>query len=62
MRHLILGLLLAALVLHPGLALLLAAPLGAAALWLLAQPLLWAFTAGAITRPHLARRFTRSTP
>lgn len=59
MKHLILGLLLAALVLHPALALLLAAPLGTAALWALAQPVVWAFTAGIITRPHIARRLAR---
>lgn len=26
------------------------------------QPLLWAFTAGALTRPRIARRLTRRAP
>lgn len=62
MKHVVLGLLLAALVLYPGLGLLLAAPLGTLALWLAAQPLLWAFALGAIARPHLTRRYGARTP
>lgn len=37
-------------------------PLADTARWLAVQPLLWAFTAGAITRPRLARRITRRNP
>lgn len=48
----LLGLLIAALALHPAAASA-AAP---AARWLAAQPLIWGFLAGAVTRPHLGRR------
>jgi len=52
MKALILGLLLAALVVHPQLATA-AAPI---LVWAAAQPAVWAFVAGAVARPHLARR------
>lgn len=48
----ILGLLLAVLVLFPALA----AAAGPVALWLARQPVLWAFAAGIVARPRLARR------
>lgn len=36
-----------------------AAPILAAARWTAVQPLLWAFCAGIVARPRLARRFPR---
>lgn len=59
MRYVALGLLLAAIVLYPHLAVLAAAPLGTAALWMAGQPIVWAFAAGLIARPRIARRIGR---
>lgn len=51
----ILGLMLGLLVAFPALAL----PVVSAAHWLALQPLVWAFVAGAIARPRIARRLPR---
>jgi succinate dehydrogenase/fumarate reductase flavoprotein subunit len=61
MKHVVLGLLLAVCVLFPHLFALAAAPLGSTALRLAVQPLVWAFVAGLVARPRIARRLTRST-
>jgi hypothetical protein len=55
MKTLLLGLLLGLLAAFPHLA----APLVAAGLSLAVQPLVWAFCAGLVARPHIARRFSR---
>lgn len=57
-KTLLLGLLLGVLAAFPHLA----APLVPAARAIAMQPLLWAFAAGLIARPRLARRLTRRTP
>jgi hypothetical protein len=66
MRYVVLGLLLAACLLFPHAAVLTAAPVLAAARWVAAQPLVWAFVAGIAARPRLARRLgaptRRNTP
>jgi hypothetical protein len=54
-KTLLLGLLLGLLAAYPHLA----EPLATGVHWLAAQPLLWAFGAGAAARPRLARRLTR---
>jgi hypothetical protein len=51
-KTILLGLMIGLLAAYPHLAV----PLAAGAHWLAAQPLLWAFTAGAIARPRLALR------
>lgn len=61
MKHLILGLLLGLVAAFPHLAVQGAAPVEAAARWLLAQPALWAFAAGTIVRPRLTRRLRSRT-
>lgn len=57
MKTILLGLLLGLLAAFPHLAL----PLAAGTHWITLQPIAWAFTAGLLTRPHIARRLTRST-
>lgn len=59
MRYVLLGLLLGLAIAFPHLALLAAAPLGTAALWLAGQPIAWAFAAGLAARPRIARRLSR---
>jgi hypothetical protein len=61
-KHLVLGVLLGLVAAFPALAGRGTAPIETAAHWVAAQPLLWAFAAGVITRPRIARRFHRSTP
>lgn len=56
MRHLALGLLLGLLVAFPPLAVLLGHLVLAVAVWAAGQPAAWAFVAGMVARPHLARR------
>lgn len=58
MRSVVCGLLLAVLVAFPHLLL----PLVPLAQDAAVQPLLWAFAAGIIARPRIARRLTRRTP
>jgi hypothetical protein len=61
-KHLLLGLLLGLVAVFPHLAGQGAALIPPAAVWAAGQPLLWAFVAGAIARPRIARRLHRSTP
>lgn len=58
MKHLLWGLLLAALVLFPHLA----APAIAGVRWVVVQPLLWAFAAGLTARPWIVRHLPRRLP
>jgi hypothetical protein len=58
----LLGLVLGLLAAFPTLGATVAAVTAAAGVWLAAQPLLWAFAAGAFLRPHIARHFTRGAP
>jgi hypothetical protein len=57
-KTILLGLLLGLLAVYPHLATAAAAP---AMSWLVGQPIAWAFTAGILARPRIARRLTRST-
>jgi hypothetical protein len=56
-KYVVLGLLVGLCLAFPALAALVVA----AGHWLAAQPLLWAFCAGIVARPHLARRFDAPT-
>jgi hypothetical protein len=58
MRSVILGLLLGLLLAYPHLLL----PLVPLARTAVGQPLLWAFAAGVIARPRIARRLVRRAP
>jgi hypothetical protein len=60
-KALVLGVLLGLVAVFPHLAGQGAALIALAAHWVAAQPLVWAFAAGVIARPRLARRLTRST-
>lgn len=62
MKHLVLGLLLGLVAVFPHLAGQGAALIPSAASWAAGQPLLWAFAAGVIARPWIARRLHRSSP
>lgn len=59
MRWVLLGVLLGLCAAFPHAAGQGAAPVLAAGHWLAGQPLLWAFCAGIVARPHLARRIPR---
>jgi hypothetical protein len=61
-KTILLGVLLGLVAAFPHLAGQGAAPAGTAAHWVAAQPLLWAFAAGLLARPWIARRLHRSTP
>lgn len=54
----LLGILLGLLAAFPHLAV----PVVSAAQWLALQPFVWAFAAGVITRPRIARRLPRRLP
>lgn len=58
MKHLLWGLLLAALVLCPHLA----APAITGVRWAAVQPAVWAFAAGLIARPWIVRHLPRRLP
>lgn len=62
MKHLLFGVLLGLSVVFPHLAGQGAALIPAAAAWAAEQPLLWAFAAGLLARPRIARRLTRRAP
>lgn len=58
-RYVLLGLLFGLLVLFPHLALLAALCVRYTVVWLAGQPTVWAFAAGAIARPRIARHVPR---
>lgn len=61
MRHVLLGVLLGLVAVFPHLAGRGAAPIESAALWVASQPIVWAFTAGLLTRTPARRYLTRRT-
>jgi fructose-specific phosphotransferase system IIC component len=61
-RAVIVGLVLGLLAAFPSLGAPVLALASAAGLWLVAQPFVWAFAAGAFLRPHIGRHFTRGAP
>ncbi|MFF7192673.1 hypothetical protein ACFZAM_03005 [Streptomyces sp. NPDC008079] len=60
MKHIVLGVLLGLCGAFPHLAQQGAAPLGTAALWATAQPVVWLLLAAAVARPRHVRRLFRS--
>jgi hypothetical protein len=61
-KHVIAGVLLGLCAAFPHLAGRDAVPLAPAALWVAAQPLVWAFVAGAVVGPRLVRAVFRRLP
>jgi hypothetical protein len=61
-KHVVFGVLLGLCAAFPHLAGQGAAPLALAARWVACQPLAWAFTAGAVAGPRIARRTFRRPP
>lgn len=61
MKHLLFGILLGLLAAYPHLAMQGAAPIEAAARCALGLPIVWAFAAGLLARPRVARLLPRRT-
>jgi hypothetical protein len=61
-KHIMLSLLVALVLVFPHLGAQVAALAAAVAVWAAGQPLLWAFAAGIAARPRLARRLARRLP